>query len=105
MAQLPLNILCVDDNSDIRLSLSLLLTSEGYGVLQAATGSQALLQIQEADLVILFDIGLPDMSGFEVCRRIKADSATTAPPRIGRKILRITALFVNLMSWMGELDR
>ena len=54
---------------------------KGYRVLEAATGAEALRLARDADLVIL-DIRLPDLSGVEVCRRIKADPATSLVPVI-----------------------
>jgi PAS domain S-box-containing protein len=79
--QLPFTVLCVDDNPDNRLSVSLLLKQKGYRVLEAATGREALALAQDADLVIL-DVQLPDLSGFEVCQRLKANAATALVPVI-----------------------
>lgn len=78
--QPPFSVLCVDDE-DNRLSVALVLTPERYRVLEAATGAEALRMARDADLVIL-DVQLPDLSGVEVCRRIKADPATCLVPVI-----------------------
>ena len=78
---LPFTVLCVDDNADNRHSLAFLLRYEGYQVLEAGTGSEGLALAKGADLVLL-DVRLPDLSGFEVCLRIKADAATTLVPVI-----------------------
>ena len=75
----PLTVLCVDDNADNRLSVSMLLQQGGYRVLTAGTGREALALTQRADLVVL-DVQLPDLSGFEVCRMIKADPTTALVP-------------------------
>src|SRR3990172_4076604 len=67
-------ILCVDD---IELNLTILksaLVPNGYKVVLSESGGEALKIIsqQKIDLVLL-DINLPDLNGFEVCRRIKED--------------------------------
>jgi len=68
------SILVVDDDSAIRELFLMLLRREGYEVQEAATGQQGLklAQTRHPDLVLL-DVGLPDMSGVEVCRQIKND--------------------------------
>jgi two-component system KDP operon response regulator KdpE len=68
-------ILLVDDELPIQRTLGPLLRSRGYEVDVAATGAQALslLDSRAPDLVIL-DLGLPDLDGVEVCRRMRAES-------------------------------
>jgi two-component system KDP operon response regulator KdpE len=68
-------ILLVDDEIPIQRALGPLLGSRGYEVHTASTGAQALSAFLEwqPDLVIL-DLGLPDVSGTEVCRRIRETS-------------------------------
>lgn len=69
-------ILLVDDDSSVRRIFSTCLRREGYEVLEADTGEQGLhlAQTRRPDLVLL-DVGLPDISGVEVCRQIKGDPA------------------------------
>lgn len=74
-------VLCVDDHADSRQSAALLLRGEGYHVLEAANGSEALVLARQADLILL-DVRLPDLDGFEVCRRLKADPITALVPVI-----------------------
>ena len=71
----PPRILLVDDESAIQRSVGLLLRSRGYDVQIAGTGAEALamLAAQPPDLVVL-DLGLPDLEGTEVCRRIRTTS-------------------------------
>jgi len=66
-------ILVVDDEPQIRKFLEISLRSEGYAVLEAATGREALerLATRGADLVVL-DLGLPDLEGHEVLRELRA---------------------------------
>ncbi len=65
-------ILIVEDYDDVRRMLKLLLESEKFRVLEAATGSQALdvIRNQRPD-VILMDLALPGVDGFETIRRIR----------------------------------
>ena len=69
-------ILVVDDERRYRELLEMNLTRRGYRVLQAADGLSAVNQVEQAlpDLVML-DLMLPDMDGYEVCRRIREYSS------------------------------
>lgn len=75
------NILVVDDEQDIRHLIALILEAAGYSVAQAASGMEALdiLCQQNFDLVIL-DIMMPEMDGWEVCRQIKSRPRTKELP-------------------------
>lgn len=85
---MPAEILVVDDDSRNRLVLLTLLEAEGYKVVEAADGQAAMAHIaQHAPDLILLDIMMPEMDGFEVARRIKQDPATQDIP-----IIMITAL-------------
>ncbi len=68
-------LLFIEDDDGIRLALRLALEDEGYTVYEAANGADGLIQFgqHEVDLVLL-DLRLPDMSGFDVCRAMRADS-------------------------------
>lgn len=65
-------ILVVDDSPDMRTLLGALLTDQGHEVRSASSGEQALASVaaQPPDLILL-DIRLPDLDGFDVCRRLK----------------------------------
>jgi DNA-binding response OmpR family regulator len=79
-AHQQLTILIVDDYEPHTYALRRLLEKAGFEVLTASTGTEALKRAAlRPDLVIL-DIGLPDVNGFEVCRRIKANSDTKTTP-------------------------
>ena len=72
-------ILVIEDDSSIRLGLSDTLRAKGYEVTVATRGDEG-LQLAEAiepDLIVL-DIMLPDTTGFEVCRRLKASRSPAA---------------------------
>jgi serine phosphatase RsbU (regulator of sigma subunit)/CheY-like chemotaxis protein len=74
-------LLLVDDDEAKRYVLSVWLRRAGFTVVEAGTGQGALDQAAGADLVLL-DVNLPDISGFEVCRQIKGDPVTAAIPVI-----------------------
>ena len=68
-------LLFIEDDDGIRLALSMALEDEGYDVRQAPNGGAGLAEFRSAppDLVLL-DLRLPDMSGFDVCRALRAES-------------------------------
>lgn len=76
-------ILVVDDEPDIRQLITIMLENAGYEVIPADTGLKALeyLQADTCDLVIL-DIMMPEMDGWEICRRLKSQSRTKQIPVI-----------------------
>lgn len=69
------SLLFIEDDDAIRLALSLALEDEGYSVREAPNGADGLASFdrQPVDLVLL-DLRLPDMSGFEVCRALRSKS-------------------------------
>ncbi|NJM85037.1 MAG: EAL domain-containing protein [Leptolyngbyaceae cyanobacterium SL_1_1] len=77
------SILIVDDNPDNLRLLSEVLTHEGYEVRKATSGSMAIKSVQTLlpDLILL-DILMPEMSGYEVCQQLKTNPLTTAAPII-----------------------
>ncbi len=84
-------VLHVEDDADNRQSLAWLLRAEGFHVVEADSGADALrvARRQPPDLVLL-DVGLPDMSGFEVCHRLKTDPDTSSIP-----VLQLSGYFVE----------
>jgi signal transduction histidine kinase len=77
------NILVVDDTPDNLRLLSAMLTGQGYEVRKALNGKMALTACQMLlPDVILLDINMPGMDGYEVCQQLKADSKTSAIPII-----------------------
>ncbi len=71
----PARILLVDDEAAIQRTVGLLLRTRGYDVQVAGTGAEALeiVAAQPPDLIVL-DLGLPDIEGAEVCRRVRVTS-------------------------------
>ncbi len=81
-------ILIVDDNPDNRLLLASQLGMHGYKIIEASGGHQGIEQAQanQPDLILL-DVMMPIMNGFEVCTHLKADPGTAHIP-----IIMVTAL-------------
>ena len=76
-------ILIVDDTPDSLRLLSKMLTDEGYVVRKALNGQRALASaLLEAPDLILLDIKMPDITGYEVCQRLKAEETTREIPVI-----------------------
>jgi two-component system KDP operon response regulator KdpE len=72
MSEQPIRVLVVDDEPQIRRLLRVSLAAQGYRIVEAGSGDQALTRVaaEQPDLVIL-DLGLPDMDGQEVVRRLR----------------------------------
>jgi len=85
---MPKKILIVDDDPDMVEMLRLALNSEGYAIRTAVTGREALRKalISPPDLVLL-DLILPGLHGFNVCERLRSHPATASVP-----IIMVTAL-------------
>jgi two-component system KDP operon response regulator KdpE len=72
----PATILVVDDEPAIRRFLRTSLKGQGFDVIEAASGAEALEQVRSAKpALVVLDLGLPDLDGFEVIRRIRASSS------------------------------
>lgn len=84
---MPGKILMIEDDPDFLKVVSLFLERQGYEVATATDGSAGLTRVREEqpDLLIL-DLMLPGMSGFEVCRHLRKDPETADLP-----ILMLTA--------------
>jgi len=84
------SILVVDDESEIREGLEMLLASEGYGVSSAGTGASGLAKLEEHPFdLLLLDVSLPDRNGLELLREIR---------------LRDPQLSVVLITAYGSID-
>ena len=78
-----INILLVDDNPDNLRLLSNMLTEYGYQTRRVISGQMALQAAKATNFdLILLDINMPQMDGYEVCRQLKADSQTITIPVI-----------------------
>jgi PAS domain S-box-containing protein len=78
MAETPAVILVVDDTEASRYAVSHVLRRARFTVLEAANGAEALHLLERKPDLVILDINLPDMSGYEVCQQIKAKPATSS---------------------------
>ena len=76
----PPHVLVVDDTEGNRYAVSRLLRGAGMRVSEAANGLEALRLIEETPDLVVLDINLPDMTGYDVCRRIKSQGASAFIP-------------------------
>src|SRR3954464_9910505 len=93
------HILIVDDREENRYISSRILRSAGYSVEEASTGRQGLEKILQQPALVILDVRLPDVLGYEVCRRIKENPQTVNIP-----VLLVSAAFVTSESQVQALD-
>src|SRR5262249_14983956 len=83
-------ILNVDDAEAQRYAVARILESAGFTRWHAATGQAALEKVARLPDMVILDVKLPDINGFEVCRRIKANPVTALIP-----VLHQSAMYVD----------
>lgn len=83
-------ILLVDDDAINRRVMEYVFREANFRVLEAGTGEEALARARSSPDLIVLDVNLPDMSGFDVCRTLKADPATR-----GISVVHLSAVFVG----------
>src|SRR3954452_10436359 len=98
-AQLPETVLIIDDDDAKRHSIAKILRREGYAIRESETGLDGLRLAAEKPVLIILDVKLPDVSGFEICRKIKADPATASIP-----VLHISTTFVDIEDRVHGLE-
>ncbi|HEY6844629.1 MAG TPA: ATP-binding protein [Terracidiphilus sp.] len=94
-----ITVLVVDDREANRYTTVHALSRAGFQVVEAATGKEALELSRSLPTVIVLDVKLPDILGYEVCRRIKANSQTRHIP-----VLQLSAAFLNNESKLFALE-
>ena len=67
-------ILVIEDDADVRALLRMMLEDEDFAVVEASDGRRGLALVDDSIDLVLLDIKLPDIGGFEVCRQIRAGS-------------------------------
>lgn len=93
-------ILNVDDTDATRYAKSRILVKAGFRVIEAANGADALAMAKsEQPNLVLLDTRLPDINGFEVCRRLKSEPATDAIA-----ILQTSASFITLVDKINGIE-
>lgn len=89
-------ILVVDDDHSIADSIEALLKSSGYAVLRANDGQQAVeLAQKESPALLVLDLLMPKMSGFEVCSALKSAPATN----------KISILVLTALGQMADVEK
>lgn len=98
VAKTEYSVLVVDDRAENRYTVSHALTRAGFAVIEAATGKEALELSKQLPTVVILDVKLPDILGYEVSRRIKSNPHTRHIP-----ILQLSAAFHNTESKLYAL--
>jgi PAS domain S-box-containing protein len=92
-------VLIIDDDAGKRHSIAKILRKAGFAIREAQSGADGLRLAASKPALIILDVKLPDISGFEVCRRIKEDPATAAIP-----VLHISTTFVDIEDRVHGLE-
>jgi signal transduction histidine kinase len=95
----PISVLNVNDEAACRYTMTRMLLRAGFDVTEAATGAECLELIAKNPDVVVLDVKLPDMSGFEVCQRIKSNLDTSSVP-----VLLTSAKFVSTAKRVQGLE-
>jgi two-component system NtrC family sensor kinase len=94
-----ITVLIVDDREASRYTTAHALKRAGFEVVEATTGKEALELSKKQPTVIVLDVKLPDIVGYEVCRRIKENSQTSHIP-----VLQLSAAFLSNESKLYALE-
>jgi signal transduction histidine kinase len=93
-------LLIVDDDEPARYAKSRILRREGFEVIEAGTARDTLRLVAERQPnIVLLDVNLPDMSGWDVCRMLKSDPATATMP-----VLQMSASYVTEADTVRALE-
>jgi PAS domain S-box-containing protein len=95
----PARIVVVDDNPATLYATSHVLRAAGFDVTEGTTGQQALEFVARGTDLLLLDVNLPDIHGFDVCRRLRQDPRTTRLP-----VIHVSATFVKEINKAEGLD-
>ena len=95
-----IKVLIVDDDPFSRRFLTRILSNDGYEVKEATCGEEALVKAKsEKPNLIILDVNLPDITGYEVCEKLKLNPNTECIP-----ILNITATYTKNEDWVHGLE-
>jgi two-component system cell cycle response regulator DivK len=91
-------ILCIEDHPDNMMLIRRLFRSDTYNLIEAKTGVQGLSIAEDQDLdLILLDINLPDIDGYEIARRVRASAKI--------KLARIPIIAVTANAMKGDSQK
>lgn len=99
MPEHPHRILIADDREENRYIMGRILRGAGYECSEASTGAETLERVQHQPDLVILDVRLPDMFGFDICRKLKGEPQTASIP-----ILQISAAFVSVEDRVRSLD-
>src|SRR4051812_35771620 len=92
-------ILVVDDTEANRYTIARVLGKAGYEVIEAANGVEGLRQFEHRPELVIVDVRMPEMDGYEFCRHVRANPATSVLP-----ILQISATYTELQDVVSGLE-
>jgi CheY-like chemotaxis protein len=96
----PKRLLIVDDNPATRYAIRRVVEKHGYQALEAGTGTEGIEAVATEDFSgVILDVNLPDMSGFDVVRRLRNDPRTALLP-----VVHVTAASVKTLDVVTGLD-
>ena len=101
-------ILMVDDEAGFSRAIKYALEKEGYEVLTASNGLQGLMTAQKEDIdLLILDVMLPGLDGYEVCNRLRSNPKTSKLPIImlsakGQDVDRTTGLTVGANEYISK---
>ncbi len=98
-SETPYSILTVDDNEATRYSTSRVLKGAGFRVIEAADGTEALKQAHQNPDLIILDVNLPDLNGFDVCRELRKRPEMARTP-----VIYLSAAYVSMAHKVEGLE-
>src|SRR5262245_49781047 len=93
-------VLVVDDNDTSRYSKVRILRQAGFTVIEAASGAEGLrMVVEQSPRLVALDVNMPDIDGWEVCRRIKRNPSTASV-----LVLQVSATYVHETDTVRALE-
>jgi two-component system cell cycle response regulator DivK len=91
-------ILCIEDNPDNMILIRRVLQARGYQLLEAQTGAEGLSMAEDLDIkLVLLDINLPDIDGYEIARRLRTD--------LNHREMRIPIIAITANALKGDAEK
>ncbi|MGB7537706.1 MAG: response regulator [Anaerolineales bacterium] len=91
-------ILCIEDNPDNMMLIRRVIQARGYQLIEAETGAEGLSKAEDRDIkLVLLDINLPDIDGYEIARRLRTD--------LNHRETRIPIIAITANALMGDAEK
>jgi two-component system cell cycle response regulator DivK len=91
-------ILCIEDNPDNMILIRRVLQARGYQLLEAETGAEGLSLSKDREIkLVLLDINLPDIDGYEIARRLRSD--------LNHRDMRIPIIAITANALKGDAEK